>query len=110
MTFSFPSVQAAELLVSKLLKSFEAEGFFVHTLSHDDRLYQLRQNAVVIGFSQRGTDIVFECGPGDVPFLARERYINLVPFIALMIAPDSACPLDTTRPASQASACWCAPT
>ncbi len=69
VTFSFPSVQAAELLVSKLLTSFENEGFFVHTLSHDDRLYQLRQNAVVIGFRQRGTDIVFECGPGDVPFV-----------------------------------------
>lgn len=66
VTFSFPSVQAAELLVSKLVQAFEAEGFLVHTLSRHDRMVQLRKEALVIGLRHAGTDIVFSCGPAEV--------------------------------------------
>jgi Kef-type K+ transport system membrane component KefB/mannitol/fructose-specific phosphotransferase system IIA component (Ntr-type) len=69
VTFSFPSIQAAELLVSKLFHAFEAEGFFVHTLSHNERLYQLRKEDRIIGFQHRGSDIVFDCTEADVGFV-----------------------------------------
>lgn len=69
LMFSFPSIQAAELVVSKLLHAFEAEGFFVHTLSHGEKLYQLRKDALVIGFQHRGPDILFDCGEAEAAFV-----------------------------------------
>jgi len=69
LVFSFPSFMAADLLVGKLLSAFESEGFFVHTLSREERLYHLRKEAVVITFQQRSCDIVFDCNKSEVPFI-----------------------------------------
>ena len=69
LIFSFPSFMAAELLVGKLMQAFEAEGFFVHTISRDERLYQLRKEDTVIGFQHRDADIVFDVKAPQVPFI-----------------------------------------
>ena len=69
LVFSFPSFMAAELLVRKLMEAFEAEGFFVHTISRDERLYQLRKEDTVITFQHRDTDIVFDVKTPQVPFI-----------------------------------------
>ncbi len=69
LVFSFPSFMATELLVGKLLSAFEDEGFFVHTLSRDERLYQLRKEETVISFQHRDTDIVFDVKAAQVPFV-----------------------------------------
>jgi Kef-type K+ transport system membrane component KefB/mannitol/fructose-specific phosphotransferase system IIA component (Ntr-type) len=69
LAFSFPSFMAAELLVGKLLSAFESEGFFVHTLSREERLYQLRKEEVVIAFQHRDTDIVFDIKREQAPFV-----------------------------------------
>lgn len=70
LVFSFPSFNAAELLINKLLRAFEAEGCFVHTLSRSDRLFQLRKEDMVITFQQRQTDIVFECKKTQTAFIS----------------------------------------
>ncbi len=69
LIFSFPSFMAAELLVGNLLAAFESEGFFVHTLSRAERLYQLRKEEVVITFQHRDTDIVFDVKGDQIPFV-----------------------------------------
>jgi len=70
LVFTFPSFHAAELLVNKLLRAFESEGCFVHTLSRVQRLYQLRKEEMVITFQQRNTDIVFECSETQTAFIS----------------------------------------
>ena len=69
LVFSFPSFMAAELLVGKLLTAFESEGFFVHTLSRAERLYQLRQEGIVIAFQHRDKDIIFDVNKTEIPFV-----------------------------------------
>jgi Kef-type K+ transport system membrane component KefB/mannitol/fructose-specific phosphotransferase system IIA component (Ntr-type) len=75
IAFHFPSPQTAELLVGKLMNTFESEGFFVHTLDRARRVYQLRKDDVVIGFQHRGTDIVFfDCGRDVISFVHTAMY------------------------------------
>ena len=69
LVFGFPSMMVTELLVGKLLNVFEDEGFFVHTLSREDRLYQLRKENVVISFQQRENDVVFDVGESEIAFI-----------------------------------------
>jgi len=74
LSFTFPSADAADLLVDKLHGAFAREGFFVHTLDHRDRLFQLRRDETVIGFQQKGAEIVFDCGRGQVSFVSTAMY------------------------------------
>jgi len=75
ISFDFPTPQTAELLVSKLMAAFEAEGFFVHTLDRAGRTYQLRKDETVIGFQRRDTEIVFsDCKREDIPFVRTAMY------------------------------------
>ena len=43
------------------LQAFKSEGFFVHVVNHDQRLYQLRKEDAVISFQHQVMDIVFKC-------------------------------------------------
>ena len=70
LSFDFPSVQTADLLVAELLDVFETEGFFVHTLSRRARIFQLRKETVIIGMRQRDASIDFECSESEVPFVS----------------------------------------
>lgn len=74
LSFSFPSFQTADLLVTKLLGIFESEGFYVHSLSRSKRIYQLRKDDVVIGFQHRRTDIIFDCSKAEIPFVNTAMY------------------------------------
>ncbi len=69
LVFSFPSAEAATLLITKLLTSFDREGFFVHTLSRREHLYQLRKDEIIIGLRRSGTDVVFDCSRSQIPFV-----------------------------------------
>jgi len=80
ISFNFPSFQTADLLVAKLLGIFESEGFFVHSLSRSERIYQLRKDNVVIGFQHIGTDIIFDCSKAEIPFVNIAMYEVLAEF------------------------------
>lgn len=69
LVFPFPSFEAAEMLVTRLLAAFEEEGFFVHTIDREERLYQLRKESTVISFQHRGCEIVFESATSQTAFI-----------------------------------------
>jgi Kef-type K+ transport system membrane component KefB/mannitol/fructose-specific phosphotransferase system IIA component (Ntr-type) len=77
VAFQFPSPEMTEFLVNKLISVFESEGFFVHLLNHQEQLYQLRKDVTVIDFRYSGTEVEFNCGRDDVPFINTAVYIAL---------------------------------
>ena len=74
ISFSFPSTEAAELLVGKLLRAFESEGFFVHLVDRNNRVYQLRKDVVAICLRLKGQEISFECDRRQKPFINTAMY------------------------------------
>ena len=72
--FQFPSPRTVKLLVDRLTEIFEAEGFFVHALSHDDQLYQIRKGHTVITMTAGPTSISFDGQPADLPFINTAMY------------------------------------
>lgn len=73
-SFSLPSREIAELLVTKLLSVFEAEGFFVHLLNREQQFYQFRKDDMIIGFHHTGKDIRFDCREDDMPLVNTAMY------------------------------------
>jgi len=67
--FTFPSVDTAELLATKLTDAFRREGFFVHTLNHEENIIQLRKDRMVIGFRRNRNTIIFECDDTERTFV-----------------------------------------
>lgn len=61
-TFSFPSPNAARLVMNSLIELFEDEGFQVGLLHRRDALYQFTREDSVIGVQRIGSEIVFTCG------------------------------------------------
>lgn len=70
VVFRFPSEDTAELLTSKLLQAFEDEGFFVHSLDHSSKLFQLLKDNITIRFKRAGCDIIFDCDPAQHTFVS----------------------------------------
>lgn len=70
VVFRFPSEDTAELLTSKLLQAFGDEGFFVHSLDHSSKLFQLLKDNVTIRFKRVGGDIIFDCEPAQHTFVS----------------------------------------
>ncbi len=65
LSFNFPTLEMAEFFIGKLAPIFEAEGFFVHQLSREHRLYQLRKGSSVIDLHLSGTALNFSCRQTD---------------------------------------------
>ncbi|MBN1675203.1 MAG: cation:proton antiporter [Kiritimatiellae bacterium] len=74
LPFAFPSPAIVELLTPKLLDVFRAEGFFAHELDPQERIYQLRKDAMVIGLRLGQDEISFRCRPADVPLVNAAMY------------------------------------
>ena len=74
VVFEFPSVEMTEFLVSKLSAVFESEGFFVHLVSHQKELYQLRKDAAVIDFRRNAAYLTFDCDQADIPLVNTAMY------------------------------------
>lgn len=74
VSFPFPTRDIAEWVRDRLLRTFEAEGFFVHGLEHEHGLYQLRKDACIINLTEDGTDLAFHCAEGDLPLVRTAVY------------------------------------
>ena len=74
VSFELPSLELAEFMVEKLAGVFESEGFFVHLLGREPRLYQLRKDRAVIEVTCAATRLTFHCGEGDVPLVNTAMY------------------------------------
>jgi mannitol/fructose-specific phosphotransferase system IIA component (Ntr-type) len=67
--FEFPSVEMTEFMIGRLTQVFDDEGFFIHTVSHQRRMYQLRKDRAVIDFHRSGTHLAFDCAEAYVPLV-----------------------------------------
>ncbi len=74
LRFDFPSMEMTEFFVGKLADVFEHDGFFVHSLSHDPPIYQLRKDETVIDYRQEGTELLFDCPRRAVPLVNTAVY------------------------------------
>jgi len=70
VSFTLPSAEAAELLVSSTVRTFKREGFFAHSLSQSENLYQLRKDSVVITFRQQDNQVEFDCDPSHTALVS----------------------------------------
>lgn len=68
--FTMPSANAAALMCDRLLEAFRADGFYTHTLSHEDAIFQIRRDLVVIGMRRQGAELQFECSPSEEAFIS----------------------------------------
>ncbi|NLE29874.1 MAG: PTS transporter subunit EIIA [Phycisphaerae bacterium] len=69
LTFDFPSYEMTDFFMDKLSEVFESEGFYVHTLSHDKMIHQVRKDTTVIDFQCQGTTLEFNLKEVDVPLI-----------------------------------------
>jgi mannitol/fructose-specific phosphotransferase system IIA component (Ntr-type) len=60
-TFDFPNHAITAGVLQDLQQQFNDEGFYVHCLSHSDRLYQALKDDIAIDFSGSGTQICIRC-------------------------------------------------
>ncbi|MHC4294453.1 MAG: cation:proton antiporter domain-containing protein [Planctomycetota bacterium] len=74
VTFEMPSIEMTEFFVNKLANVFEAEGFFVHLISREQRLYQVRKDTTVIDFQHHGTKLSFASRQADVGLVNAAMY------------------------------------
>ena len=74
VSFDFPALEFTEFIVEKLLAVFDSEGFFVHVLDHELKLYQLRKDVSVIDLSYSATELTFECAETDVALVNTAVY------------------------------------
>lgn len=70
LEFELPNAQAAEMMCEKLLTEFRREGFFTHTLSIKDHIWQVRKDEMEIGIHRDRNIITFECTPTERNFVA----------------------------------------
>jgi len=74
ISFDFPSLEMGEFFIRKLADVFESEGFFVHALGHEQRLYRLLKGGTAIKFQRIGTNLTFDCDQADVPLVNTAMY------------------------------------
>jgi Kef-type K+ transport system membrane component KefB/mannitol/fructose-specific phosphotransferase system IIA component (Ntr-type) len=60
-TFDFPNRAITRGVLEDLQVQFNDEGFYVHCLSHHDRLYQALKGDIAIDFSGAGSQIHIRC-------------------------------------------------
>ena len=70
IVYKIPNEETVELILIKVLNSFEKEGFFVATLDHADNIYQVRKDEQVISFKLIDEKTLsFDCLKKDATFI-----------------------------------------
>lgn len=67
--FAMPSPETAELLMNKVILAFENEGFFVHRMTGETRLYQIRKEDISMAFRYSPESFIFDCQSRHVGFV-----------------------------------------
>lgn len=65
MEFLFPSPETAEMAVAKLLSVFESEGFSIHLLDMDSRIYLVRKDDMAIGIQRADKSLLLDCSDNE---------------------------------------------
>lgn len=69
VSFKMPNLETAELVLNKVVLAYEQEGFYVHRMSTQRRLYQIRKEDTFIALHYTSKHLLFECMPQDVGFV-----------------------------------------
>ena len=67
--FEFPSATITQWVFRKLQDVFQGEGFFVHSLDHDQEIVQVRRDIDVINMWPEKKDIVFSSKARELPLV-----------------------------------------
>lgn len=67
--YDMPNPETAELILSKVIAAFEAEGFYVHLVSIDDKIYQILKGQTFITMKFHPDKITFNCSGKDAAFI-----------------------------------------
>ncbi|MEI6807442.1 MAG: PTS sugar transporter subunit IIA [bacterium] len=65
MEFLFPSTETTEMAIAKLLSVFESEGFSIHLLDMDARIYLVRKDDMTIGIQRAGKRLLLDCSDNE---------------------------------------------
>lgn len=60
-SFQLSSVSVAQLMVERLVKAFQREGFFTHLLNPEENIWAIQMNDFEISMRRDGDTIRFEC-------------------------------------------------
>ena len=72
--FDFASAEMADFVGAKARAALEADGFYVHLVNQDPRIYQFRSDRTVIDLRQVHTTLAFHCKRVDVPLVNAAMY------------------------------------
>lgn len=76
----FPSGDVAEFVMSRFVRAFRREEFFVHNLRGEGRSYQMRKDELAFSISQEGATIELHMSPGNqhvVRFIVLEELLAM---------------------------------
>ena len=74
VVFELPSHEVTDFLLGKFTGVLQSEGFFAHTLSRAQRLYQLRKDSTTIDVHSTGTELIFDCHRREVALINTAMY------------------------------------
>jgi len=75
LRYEFPTLEIADLMISKINDAFANEGFYIHSLEHEDYdLFQLLKDDIMISLHRQDCDIVFRCNQRDQHLIAAAVY------------------------------------
>jgi len=69
ISYKMPNSETAELILSKIVRAFEGEGFYVHLLHTQEKIYQIRKDQTFITMQFTTEKINFDCLVNDVAFV-----------------------------------------
>ena len=64
-SFQLSSVSVAQLMVERLVKAFQREGFFTHLLNAEENIWAIQMDDFEISMRRDGDTIRFECTPDE---------------------------------------------
>ncbi len=67
--YHFPNGEIAQLMVNKVMQTLTREGFFAHTISTEEGLYQARKDDIAITLHLTGSTISFDSAPSAGGFV-----------------------------------------
>ncbi|MCP4130508.1 MAG: PTS transporter subunit EIIA [bacterium] len=104
-SYSLPSQEHSELLVSYIVEYFKKKGFFVNTMKLDTVIYQVRKDDIFIKFFYHPVQVIFKTTERDVPIvktIVDESFLRLYDTINAL---QALAPRDLRRHIASATEC-----
>jgi len=76
--YDLPSPELVDFLVSKLVQSLEKEGFFIHMMELDNKVYQLRKDDIFASLEVQEDKLSFITSREDLAFIKTLIYESLI--------------------------------